>query len=92
MQNPISSNNHQHQHQHKVCTQIGKCSTKFFSRQNGHQLCRLEQSPHQLVYNLYNIIALTEVKGYAMIQFSYTLLTIYHQVAIYSLALSTLYS
>lgn len=26
------------------------------------------QSPHQLIYNLYNVIALTEIKGYAMIQ------------------------
>ncbi len=26
------------------------------------------QSPHQLIYNLYNIIALTEIKGYAMMQ------------------------
>ena len=26
------------------------------------------QSPHQLIYNLYNVIALTEIKGYAMMQ------------------------
>ena len=36
------------------------------------------QSPHQLIYNLYNIIALAEIKGYAMIQFSYMMLKLYN--------------
>ena len=40
----------------------------------------MNQSPHQLVYNLYNIIALTEIKGYAMLQFSYMMLRIYEKV------------
>ena len=40
----------------------------------------MTQSPHQLVYNLYNIIALTEIKGYAMLQFSYMMLKIYDKV------------
>jgi Domain of unknown function (DUF4803) len=40
----------------------------------------MSQSPHQLMYNLYNIIALTEVKGYAMVQFSYMMLRIYNKV------------
>ena len=40
----------------------------------------MNQSPHQLVYNLYNIIALTEIKGYAMLQFSYMMLRIYESL------------
>jgi len=47
--------------------------------QGGQQVCSLTQSPHQLVYNLYNIIALTEIKGYAMLQFSYMMLRIYEK-------------
>ena len=43
-------------------------------------MCDLGQSPHQLIYNLYNIIALTEIKGYAMLQFSYMMLRIYEKV------------
>jgi len=44
---------------------------------SGEHLCSMTQSPHQLLYNLYNIIALTEIKGYAMLQFSYMMLKIY---------------
>ena len=40
----------------------------------------MTQSPNQLQYNLYNIIALTEIKGYAMLQFSYMMLKIYDKV------------
>ena len=40
----------------------------------------MTQSPNQLLYNLYNIIALTEIKGYAMLQFSYMMLKIYNKV------------
>jgi len=46
-------------------------------QQEGEHLCGLNQSPHQLMFNLYNIIALTEIKGYAMLQFSYMMLKIY---------------
>ena len=46
---------------------------------SGHG-CTIRQSPHQLMYNLYNIIALTEIKGYAMLQFSYMMLKIYGKV------------
>jgi hypothetical protein len=49
--------------------------------QNGEHLCTMSQSPQQLMYNLYNIIALTEVKGYAMVQFSYMMLKIYNKVS-----------
>ena len=55
--------------------------------QNGEHLCTMSQSPHQLMYNLYNIIALTEVKGYAMVQFSYMMLRIYNKVTIQLLLL-----
>ncbi|XP_011303273.1 uncharacterized protein orion isoform X2 [Fopius arisanus] len=41
------------------------------------QICNEQQSPQQLLYNLYSTIALAEVKGYAMMQFSYTLLRLY---------------
>ena len=42
----------------------------------------MTQSPNQLLYNLYNIIALTEIKGYAMLQFSYMMLKIYDKVTL----------
>ncbi|KAK2580573.1 hypothetical protein KPH14_007697 [Odynerus spinipes] len=41
------------------------------------QICSEQQSPQQLLFNLYNTVALTEVKGYTMIQFSYMLLRLY---------------
>jgi len=43
---------------------------------NDEHLCGMTQSPYQLMYNLYNIVALTELKGYAMLQFSYMVLKI----------------
>merc|ERR1719433_748106 len=46
---------------------------------SGKHLCSMTQSPNQLLYNLYNIIALTEIKGYAMLQFSYMMLKIYNK-------------
>ncbi|XP_015118959.1 uncharacterized protein LOC107042423 isoform X2 [Diachasma alloeum] len=42
------------------------------------QICKEQQSPQQLLYNLYTTIALAEVKGYAMMQFSYSLLRLYN--------------
>ncbi|XP_003424464.1 uncharacterized protein LOC100679659 isoform X1 [Nasonia vitripennis] len=42
------------------------------------QICNTQQSPQQLLYNLYNKIALTEIKGYTMMQFSWTLLKLYN--------------
>jgi len=47
--------------------------------QNDEHLCGMSQSPFQLMYNLYNIIALTELKGYAMLQFAYMTLRINNQ-------------
>ncbi|XP_072747595.1 uncharacterized protein Orion isoform X2 [Anoplolepis gracilipes] len=43
------------------------------------QICNEMQSPQQLLYNLYNTVALTEIKGYTMIQFSYMLLRLYNE-------------
>nr|XP_032517092.1 uncharacterized protein LOC116769964 isoform X2 [Danaus plexippus plexippus] len=40
-------------------------------------LCELQLSSHQLIYDMYNTISLTEIKGYAMMQFSWMLLRIY---------------
>jgi len=39
----------------------------------------LEQSPQQLIYNLYNLVALAELKGYAMMQFSWMILKQYEK-------------
>ena len=49
----------------------------MFEFQDGKHLCSLGQSPHQVIYNLYNVIALTEIKGYALIQFSYMIMKLY---------------
>ncbi|CAB3261053.1 unnamed protein product [Arctia plantaginis] len=41
------------------------------------EVCDLQLSAHQLIFDMYNTIALTEIKGYAMMQFSWMLLRIY---------------
>ncbi|XP_053987379.1 uncharacterized protein LOC128880873 isoform X2 [Hylaeus volcanicus] len=41
-------------------------------------ICNEQQSLQQLLYNLYNTVTLTEIKGYSMIQFSYMLLRVYN--------------
>ena len=63
-----------------IVTEITHISFYLLSLQDGNQICSMDQSPHQLMYNLYNIIALTEIKGYAMLQFSYMMLKIYGKV------------
>lgn len=53
---------------------------KLFLLLNNKQFdsaCSLTQSPHQLIFNLYNVIALTEVKGFLIMQFSYIMLNLY---------------
>lgn len=40
-------------------------------------LCTAQRSPQQVLYQLYNAITMTELKGYAMMQFSYMLLKTY---------------
>jgi len=48
----------------------------YILNQNDEHMCGMTQSPFQLMYNLYNIVALTELKGYAMLQFAYMTLRI----------------
>ncbi|RZC38220.1 uncharacterized protein BDFB_003195 [Asbolus verrucosus] len=43
----------------------------------GDMLCNAHQSPQQVLFSLYNAIALTELKGYTMIQFAYMLKRLY---------------
>ena len=40
-------------------------------------MCSSQRSPQQVLYQLYNAITMTELKGYAMMQFSYMLLKTY---------------
>lgn len=40
-------------------------------------MCGNQQPPQQILYNLFSTIAVTEIKGYSMIQFSYMLLKLY---------------
>ena len=53
--------------------------TEMFQLQGESEthLCTVTQSPQQLLYNLYNIVGLTEIKGHTMLQFSYMMLSIY---------------
>ncbi|XP_043490833.1 uncharacterized protein LOC122516776 isoform X2 [Polistes fuscatus] len=46
-------------------------------QESSSQFCSEQQSPQQLLFHLYNTIAITEIKGYTMIQFSYMLLRLY---------------
>ncbi|XP_011051337.1 PREDICTED: uncharacterized protein LOC105144250 isoform X1 [Acromyrmex echinatior] len=55
-----------------------------------NQMCNEMQSPQQLLYNLYNAVALTEIKGYTMIQFSYMLLRLYNEGNNFSEEIQTL--
>ena len=58
----------------KFDTSLFSTLQSILSRNEEH-LC-LSMSDHLLIYNLYNIIALTEIKGYTMLQFSYMILKI----------------
>ena len=46
-------------------------------KDNTGNMCNLRQSPAQYLMNLYNLIALTEIKGYMMVQFSYIVFKMY---------------
>ncbi|XP_014472844.1 PREDICTED: uncharacterized protein LOC106743483 isoform X1 [Dinoponera quadriceps] len=48
-------------------------------QQMSNQMCTDVQSPQQILYNLYNTVALTEIKGYTMMQFSYMILRLYNE-------------
>ena len=55
-----------------------KLNHKFFLLQEASiTLCTAQRSPQQVLYQLYNAITMTELKGYAMMQFSYMLLKTY---------------
>ncbi|KAI9565211.1 hypothetical protein GHT06_008993 [Daphnia sinensis] len=47
------------------------------TRANDSFICSLSKSSHQLVYDLYALLTLTDAKGYAMMQFSWMLLRLY---------------
>jgi hypothetical protein len=69
---------------HETVVHVGQNFTLFslighLYMQNDEHLCGMSQSSFQLMYNLYNIIALTELKGYAMLQFAYMTLRINNQ-------------
>ncbi|KAL0268009.1 UNVERIFIED_CONTAM: hypothetical protein PYX00_010108 [Menopon gallinae] len=42
----------------------------------GMTICNVKESPHQILYNLYNTVSLADYKGYIMLQFSYMILKI----------------
>ncbi|XP_015603282.1 uncharacterized protein LOC107271598 isoform X2 [Cephus cinctus] len=48
-------------------------------QESSSQICNMQQSPQQLLYSLYTTITLTEIKGYAMMQFSWLLLKMYNK-------------
>ncbi|KAH0567430.1 uncharacterized protein LOC123258726 isoform X2 [Cotesia glomerata] len=54
------------------------------------QICDEQQSPQQLLYNLYNIIAMTEIRGFMMMQFSYTILRVHKNGTFHDERLKTL--
>ena len=43
----------------------------------GPRLCHFNFSDKQYLMNLYNLIALSEIKGYMMVQFSYIVFKMY---------------
>ncbi|XP_012216022.2 uncharacterized protein orion isoform X2 [Linepithema humile] len=59
-------------------------------KESAYQMCNEMQSPQQLLYNLYNTVALTEIKGHIMIQFSYVLLRLYNEGNNFSEEIQTL--
>ncbi|KAG8292097.1 uncharacterized protein LOC124366309 isoform X2 [Homalodisca vitripennis] len=49
----------------------------LIGKEGENSLCHVQQSPHQIIYNLYNSLQMTQLKGYAMMQFSWMLLRVY---------------
>jgi len=50
---------------------------KHYLQAKPEAICALSKSPHQLVYDFYSLLALTDAKGYVMMQFSWMLLRLY---------------
>ncbi|XP_077283676.1 uncharacterized protein LOC143909525 [Arctopsyche grandis] len=46
-------------------------------KESNNYMWEMQQSPNQLLYNMYNTIILTEIKGFAMMQYSWMILNIY---------------
>ena len=49
----------------------GGIMQKVFEIFTHENVCNLKQSPQQYLLRLYTLIALTDIKGYLMVQFSY---------------------
>lgn len=49
----------------------GGIMQKVFEIFTHENVCNLKQSPQQYLLRLYTLIALTDIKGYMMVQFSY---------------------
>ncbi|XP_075237276.1 chemokine-like protein orion isoform X2 [Lycorma delicatula] len=45
----------------------------------GSNLCNVQQSPQQVIYNIYTSLQMTQLKGYTMMQFSWMLLRLYNK-------------
>lgn len=59
----------------------------FLLQEASITLCTAQRSPQQVLYQLYNAITMTELKGYAMMQFSYMLLKTYGRGEIFFILL-----
>ncbi|XP_069695079.1 uncharacterized protein [Periplaneta americana] len=71
-----------HKFREKRSPLLGKglfTNIKDIMQESRTNMCNLQQSLQQLLYNLYNSVAITELKGYAMMQFSWMLLRLYEK-------------
>ena len=50
---------------------------KVYNILNQDNICNVKQSPNQYLFQLYTLIALTDIKGYMMVQFSYAVFKMY---------------
>ncbi|XP_030758643.1 uncharacterized protein LOC115884266 [Sitophilus oryzae] len=58
-------------------TGLFKLLESYLKEAEGDMMCDTKQSPQQVLYNLYDAIVLTELKGFTMVQFSYMILRLY---------------
>nr|CAD7587095.1 unnamed protein product [Timema genevievae] len=80
LQDPTSSVPHALARLHELITNTKGSEGNLFQqalKESSSNICNLHQSPQQLLFNLYTSVALTELKGYAMMQFSWMLLKLY---------------
>ncbi|KAK6617897.1 hypothetical protein RUM43_014126 [Polyplax serrata] len=66
---------------HQVTTTALRADNLFtkIEKDLSNYVCDLENSPHQAIYNLYNDVALTQLKGVIILQFSYMILKLFHK-------------